>query len=181
MVHAQNLLLIKSARSDTTAQPKNRILQAESNVSPKSSSTMRDSPAHTDVPGCCNNGIDVLLVSLRIAESAVLNGTRRLAGISPATVQVALCKEEDAQSFLFSPLWLVPRVILHLASGQLALCNVSFSNADDGLACEDLLIVLPLLQHLCINSKTLLKNNCSELDGTNCADVRNTTTKLGYV
>ena len=43
--------------------------------------------------------------------------------------------------------------------------------ADDDLACEDLLIGLPLLQHLGIDSRTMLENNRATLDGTDFSDV----------
>lgn len=46
---------------------------------------------------------------------------------------------------------------------------------------EDLLIDFPVHRHLLINSKTLLENNCSTLDGTDCVDKRSTTTELGHI
>lgn len=171
----------KSASWDTTAQPNIERLQAASNVPLKYSMTGRDSAAHMNITGCCDDDSEDSLVSPRIADFVVLKDIERLTVSIPVTVQVALCKNEDAQTFRSSRSWLVPGDMLHPARGQLIICNVSFFVADDDLACEDLLIGMPVLQRLCFDSKTPPESNLFELDSTNCADVGSSTTKLGYV
>ena len=96
-------------------------------------------------------------------------------GIEPVHIQVALKSSEDASTFTFSRVWTSPRTILHLASGQLALANVTFLVADDALACEELLIGLPVLRHLQVDTRTLLENNRLSLDGADCSHVGNPT------
>lgn len=64
---------------------------------------------------------------------------------------------------------------MQLSSGQLALANVTFLVADDELACEDLIIGLPVLRHLQVDTRTLLENNRAVLDGADCSDVWNPT------
>lgn len=61
--------------------------------------------------------------------------------------------------------------------GKLVLLNVSFFVADDDLSCEELLIGLPVLRHLRIDNKTVMKTNPSKLDGTDCAKVGNQTSE----
>lgn len=45
--------------------------------------------------------------------------------------------------------------------------------------CEDLLIGLPVLQHLHVDTKTLLENNIKSLEGTDCTLPENDLTKTG--
>lgn len=64
----------------------------------------------------------------------------------------------------------------------MALCNISILVSDDDLTCKYLLIGLPFLQHLRIDSRTLLENNRSILDGMDFAIVGNPTeTGIGQV
>lgn len=49
---------------------------------------------------------------------------------------------KKAESFNVSRLCKVPRLVMDLTAGRLALNNVSFLVADEDLACEDLLIGL---------------------------------------
>lgn len=53
----------------------------------------------------------------------------------------------------------------------MALRSISYLVFDDDLACEDSLIRLPVLQHLHIDSKTLLEANRRALHCTDCSDV----------
>lgn len=66
--------------------------------------------------------------------------------------------------------------MLHFASGRLALVKVTCLMADDDLACEDLPIVPPVLQHLQVNSRALLQENRVVLDSSDCSSVINRTT-----
>lgn len=59
-----------------------------------------------------------------------------------------------------------------MSAGPLALVNVTFLVADADLSAEDLLIGLPVLQHLGVDSKTLLEERRDLLDGADCSSVR---------
>lgn len=98
-------------------------------------------------------------------------GSVRFAAITPIRLTVALKSGEEAQSFTFSRSWTSPRTVLHLASGRLALVNVTFLIPDDDLACEDILIGLPVLRHVQVDTRTLLENNRAILDGADCSNV----------
>lgn len=65
--------------------------------------------------------------------------------------------------------------MLHLASGKLAVLNISFLVSDDDLTTSGILIGRPILQHLRVDTKTLLESNRTTLDGTDCASVGNPT------
>ena len=53
--------------------------------------------------------------------------------------------------------------------------NITFLVADDGLTDEDLLIGLPVLEHLKLDTRTMLERNCRDLDGMDCSQVGNPT------
>lgn len=90
------------------------------------------------------------------------------------TVHIAFNNNDQTQQFISSRSWIVPRFVLHLADGQIALPNVKFLAADDDLAGEYLLIGSSVLQHLDIDFKNMLENNRSALDGTECSGICNT-------
>lgn len=54
----------------------------------------------------------------------------------------------------------------------MALRDISFFVTDDGLVSEDLVIGLPMLPLHRTDSKALLENNCSAVDGIDFAEVR---------
>lgn len=95
--------------------------------------------------------------------------------IAPVQSKVALIASDEAQSFCFSRTWTVLRTVLHLASRRLALRNLTYLIAHDDLACEDLFIGLPVLQHLKVDSKILLESNRASLDGTDCTLIPHST------
>lgn len=65
----------------------------------------------------------------------------------------------------------MPSTVLHLSSGRLALKNIRYLVPDDdnAMVCEDVLIGLPVLKHLRVDTKTLLEDNIKNLDGTDCS------------
>ena len=133
--------------------------------------TVSDGAVSLSTIGRCDDGSDDSLVSRKVAEAAVLQGIGRMKAIEPVTLSVALKAGETAQRFSFSRSWTPPRTVLHLSSGQLALVNVTYLVADGELTCEDLLIGLPVLQHLHVDTRTLLENNRAELDGSDCSNI----------
>lgn len=136
-----------------------------------------DGMASISATGRCDDGSDDSLASPTLAERAAIQGIGKIRKVNPVHIQVALKSGDDAQSFTFSRTWTIPRTVLQLASGQLALANVSFLVADDELACEELIIGLPVLRHLQVDTRTLLENNRSVLDGSDCSHVGNPTTR----
>lgn len=126
--------------------------------------------------GRCDDGSDATIVSPKIAEMAVVKGVGMIYGIKPVKLQVALKDGDQAQEFTCVRPWKRPRVVLQLAAGKLALLNVTFLVTDGDLSSDDLLIGLPLLRHLCVDTRTLLERNSASLDGTDCNDVPGATT-----
>lgn len=129
---------------------------------------------HThEVEGRCDDGCDDSITSSTAAEAAVGKGIGKMVSIAPMRLQVPLKRGQDdkAQTFTFSHTWTAPRTIMHLSSGQLALSNVKFLVSDDALVSEDLLIGLPVLEHLQVETRTLLERNRSALDGADCFEV----------
>lgn len=61
---------------------------------------------------------------------------------------------------------------MRLWSGNLALNNIVLLNADDDLACDDLLIGLAVPRLLEVETGTLLKHNWDSLDEANCAQTK---------
>lgn len=60
---------------------------------------------------------------------------------------------------------------MEFSSGRRALNNISFLISDPTPASEDLLIGLPVLMHLGIDSRTLLEPNNSQLDVMDCSSI----------
>lgn len=58
----------------------------------------------------------------------------------------------------------------------MALKNIKFLVVDNELACEDVLIGLPVLQHRGIDSRTLLERNRAVFDGTDWSSVKKIST-----
>lgn len=65
---------------------------------------------------------------------------------------------------------------MHLSVGHLAMKNIHFLLADDSVESEDLLIGFPVLRHLLVKTKTLLKENIDTFNGTDCS-LKKTETK----
>lgn len=133
-------------RKVATADPLNPAFTAE----------VSDGCVSLPAAGRCDDGSDDSLVSPHLAEKAAISGIGKIKGIKPVEIQVDLRKGDEAQSFRFSRTWTVPRTILQLASGELALANLSFLVADDQMTCEELIIGLPVLRHLQVDTRTLL-------------------------
>lgn len=89
---------------------------------------------------------------------------------------MALKQVEGAKELSFYRKYMAQRTILQLSMENLALQIMSFLVADNENACEDLIIGLPVLQHLKIESLTLLDSLRDLMDGTDCKKVGNQTT-----
>lgn len=129
--------------------------------------------------GRADDGSDESIVSSTVAEKAVLNGIGKLTKIDPVFLQVALKQGDNAEKFTFSRTWTPPRTVLQLLVGPLALVNVTYLVADADLAAESLLIGLPVLQHLGVDTKTLLEERRDRLDGADCSAVKAATSGSG--
>ena len=136
---------------------------------------LADGSASLMATGRCDDGADDTIVSPKIAEQAAIEGIGKMSRIKPVVLQVALTDGGKPQTFTMSRTWTCPRVILHLAAGKLALLNVKFLVADGDLATGDLIIGLPVLRHLKVDTRTLLERNRKSLDGTDCAVVEGIT------
>lgn len=84
---------------------------------------------------------------------------------------MALKTGDEPSKFSFSRAWKCARTILHLSAEKLALLNVEVLIPDDALTSEDMIIGLPVLRHLKVDTKTLLEQNSAALVGTDCSTV----------
>lgn len=91
--------------------------------------------------------------------------------IDTVTLHIALKNSTDAQSFKFSRRRIPPRTVLQLSTDPFALVSVTFLIVDEELAAEDYLIGLPILQHLGMDSMSLLEQKRDLLDGIDCSAV----------
>lgn len=67
------------------------------------------------------------------------------------------------------------RIVLLLSFGHLAVVNVPYLVADEDLTSDDLLVGRSVFHHLRIDPRTLLEEERSILDGTDCSHVANPT------
>ena len=125
--------------------------------------------------GCAEDGSEKTIISPTLTKKTVLNGIGKIKAILPINLCVALKKGDIPQDFSFSRSWTVPKTVLHLSSDQLALKHVTFLVLDDDLANEDLLIGLPVLEHVKVDTRTLLEQNRAQFDGSDCSQVGNLT------
>lgn len=116
-----------------------------------------------------DDGSDDSIASSQVARQAVLKGIGRLEAIHPIEIEVALTSTDRAETFQFSRVWKVPHLVMELPSRRLARTKTSFSDA--AIASEDVIIGLPVLQHLGIDSRTLLERNHARLCDPHCVSV----------
>lgn len=83
-----------------------------------------------------------------------------------------LKKGSSARSFRTFRAWVVFNTILQLAEGQLVLKNIFFLVSGDFLTAEETVIGFQILRHLRIDSCTLLKTHCAQLDSVNDTPLR---------
>lgn len=172
-IHAQKQERGNTKRDINDGKPKTGRLVKHTDYSPKCSVQLCDGKASMGALGGCDDGSDNSLGSLRMAGAAVHTEMGHMKAIFSAIIDVALQKNENAQSFKFARSWTDAQTVLQLPSDQIALCYISYLVADDESACEDLLIGFSALQKLRIDSKTLLETNCRALDGNDFSYVRN--------
>lgn len=89
----------------------------------------------------------------------------------PIFLQVALKYGDAAQSSTFSGTGTPPQTILRLAAGPVLLVKVTFLVSDVELGVEDFLFGLPILEHLVVDTKTLLEDKRNFVDGYDCSDI----------
>lgn len=140
-------------------------------MQPSCAITVSDGIASLPGSGRCNDGSNESIVSPKLSKRATLRGVGKIIATLPVKLNVALKTGQDPQSFSFSRSWTPPKTVLHLAAGNLTLVSVTFLIANDDPSCEDLLIGLPVLHHLQVDTRTLLENRFSSLDSTDCSQV----------
>lgn len=165
-----------SKASGTAGRLSKKEKIATQNAHPSCPITVSDGQAAINAIGRCDDGSDDSTVSSSLAERAAVRGVGKITAITPVRLSVALKAGQDPETFSFSRSWTSLRTVLHLSSGQLALSNVTFLVADGDLPCEDLLVGLPVLRHLQVDTRTLLEDRVSVLDGTDCSHIENPTT-----
>lgn len=133
-------------------QPKNDRTD-DANI-PSCRMTIHDVRKTLNVFGRCDDGSDETLAYKELAEKSSLKNIGKLDAIETVRLKVALTKKDETTQFPFSRAWTVPSTVLHLSSGRLALKNIKFLLDDDDntMVCEDLLIGLPVLRHLRVDT-----------------------------
>lgn len=119
--------------------------------------TVSDETVNAAGTGQCDDGSDKNIASPTLEHAAVLKGIGRITAMKPVRLQVPPQGTSEPTTFTFYRKWLMTRLVLRLSSGQTALLNVTFLIADDKTACKDLLVVLPVVRHWGIDSRTLLE------------------------
>lgn len=119
--------------------------------------------------GHYDDGSDESIISPNLAERASVRGIGKNSAIHPVTLRVPQKSGKGAQVFKFLLSWVASRTVLQLSSERLALLDIRYLVADDYLICEVILIGLPVLRHLIIDTKTLLDANLEALDRTDCS------------
>lgn len=128
-----------------------------------------------DVIGRCYDCSHNSLVLLLVAEAVIIKIAGKLLAIAHVRIEDALRHEDKMQSLISFRSRLLPSLIIRTSSGQIALCNVSLLVVDNDLRCEDMLMLFPVLLHLCIDSNTWLDKYRTTLDETVCVEVGNPT------
>jgi len=165
----------RSKSSGSASRPASNKVSTFSSDSPRVTIDLESGISSTTITGQCDDGSDDSLASPDVANNAVLNGIGSFKKIQPVKFEVALTRDKQPQEFTFSKVWTVPRTVLHLSSGKLAVLNISFLVADDDLTAGGILIGRPVLRHMRVDTKTLLESNRDALDGIDCANVGNPT------
>ena len=163
---------IDQEKKDNPQRPTlSRITRAPSSMDV----VIEDELASMQVCGQVDDGSDDSLASPSVVHKAVLEGIGRLSKIKPVTFNLALSKNSEPEAFTFSRAWLVSRTILHLSSGRLAATNISYLVADEELTATDLIIGRPILEHMRVDTKTLIEERREGLDNIDCSTVGNPT------
>lgn len=63
----------------------------------------------------------------------------------------------------------MPSTVLHLSVGKVARKNITFLVVDDKVESEDLLICLPVLHLLRVDTRTVLEENIEAFNGNYCS------------
>lgn len=90
--------------------------------------------------GRTDEGSDESIVSSKFAECAILSGIGKITTIDKMSIEVALKNCKNAQSSTIYRSWTPASALLRLATGPLALVNVTFLVCDAAVAFEDLLM-----------------------------------------
>lgn len=93
--------------------------------------------------------------------------------IDKVVLQVLLKDGDASKYFTFSRTWTPLRTVLRFETGPLDLFNATFYVLDAELAGEYLLLGLPVLMYLGIDTKTPREKNGEVLDCYDCYDATN--------
>lgn len=124
---------------------------------------------------------DESVVLVKLIKDTVLKSIEKIKRISSILLQVAVKDDEDAQSFTFSRIWTPPRTTLRLSADLLSLINVSRLVANVELVIANLVLSLPVLQHLGVDTVSLLEKRRDLLDGTDCSRIESSLAHGGQV
>lgn len=138
--------------------------------------TVADGITTLDVKGRCDDGADDSLASKSIAEKGALMGNEHIQSVPQTELQMTVLGQDTKPIIVeCHRIWKVPRTVLRVASGNLALLHISYLIIEGELSPENLLIGRPVLAHLGVDSSTLLYQNRLSLHEHDCNDVGNPT------
>ena len=129
-----------------------------------------------EATGRFDDGSDDTLASASVAERAAKQNIGTLQPIPRTTLSMPVTSTSQPPStFTCSRKWIVPRTMIEVASGNLCLLNIAYMVVDGELSTEDVLIGRPILEHLRIDTNTLILSNYDRINNTDCASVPNPT------
>lgn len=125
----------------------------------------------------CDDDSDDIIASCMVSKGAALRIIGKLTSIEPVYIQVALSSGESAESFKFFLSCNFPLNILHFGAWTANLSEYYVSEGD--IYCAYIMIGLPVLRHLDVDTKILLEPSHAALNCADSSTVSNTTTSNG--
>lgn len=142
--------------------------------------TVADGLNSLNVKGRCDDGADDSLVSKGIVEKGVQMGIGHIQKIPRTEMPMPVLGKDTAPIVIeCHRAWHVPRTILHVASGALALRHIVYLVIEGELTPENLVVGRPVLSHLGVDTETLLSQNRETLHEQDCSNVGNPTAFSG--
>ncbi len=150
--------------------------------SPSCDIILEDGKSAIKVSCRCDDGSDDSIASCAIAEKILIQGIGRINKVDPLQCKLRKRRIPKPKNSLFI-VFGCSRNSCKIDIRETGFMNISFLVVDDELEAESILIGHPVLQHISIDTKTLLDENRGSHDGTDCSLFGNPTIpkKGGFV
>ena len=127
---------------------------------------------HVEATGRFDHGSDDSLVSASLAERAIRSNIGKITCIPQTTLRMPINSNNNStNTFVCNRVWTAPRTTFQVPSGNLALQNIAYLVIDGELLTEDLPVGRPILEHLSIDTNTLINSNYDRTNNTDCVTV----------